>query len=382
MSTDARTGTRSDEVLGIDPNDELRPTDYDHIVRLSDHRGLFEHAARTVPRTEHGYCTDDNARLLVVTSRDRDVGPAHALSRLALTFVLDAQGFDGQIRNRMNTRECWTDRAGTDDCWGRSMWGLATAAVEHDDGLIRDRALRAFDKACRHRSPSPRSMAFASLGAADVLGRHPDHGLARSLLIDAIDVIGPIPAGDWAWPEPRLTYANAALAEAVIAAGAVLDHPSTLERGLAMLRWLLDLETAPAGHLSVVGTKGRTATTVAGPQFDQQPLEVAAMADACWRALTVTGDAAWARGVTAAEAWFRGANDAGVAMFDASSGGAYDGLHRKRPNANQGAESTLALLSTMQRARALRELTRRDLPVDDAVVDNGPVDNGPAGDRA
>jgi hypothetical protein len=34
------------------------------------------------------------------------------------------------------------------------------------------------------------------------------------------------------------------------------------------------------------------------------------------------------------------------------SGGGYDGLHPDRVNLNQGAESTLAFVSTMQRARS------------------------------
>ena len=40
-------------------------------------------------------------------------------------------------------------------------------------------------------------------------------------------------------------------------------------------------------------------------------------------------------------------------MFDDSSGGGFDGLQPDRVNLNQGAESTLAFISTMQRARSL-----------------------------
>jgi hypothetical protein len=35
-------------------------------------------------------------------------------------------------------------------------------------------------------------------------------------------------------------------------------------------------------------------------------------------------------------------------MWDPATGGGYDGLHQGAPNLNQGAESTLALISTMQ----------------------------------
>ncbi len=76
------------------------------------------------------------------------------------------------------------------------------------------------------------------------------------------------------------------------------------------------------------------------------------MADACARAEAVTGDPSWGRGVDLAIGWFLGGNDAGAVMWDAETGGGYDGLHATGPNRNQGAESTLALISTMQHARS------------------------------
>jgi hypothetical protein len=40
-------------------------------------------------------------------------------------------------------------------------------------------------------------------------------------------------------------------------------------------------------------------------------------------------------------------------MYDPHTGGGYDGLKPDGPNLNQGAESTLALVSTLQHARTL-----------------------------
>ncbi len=323
---------------------------FDHLDRLSDDRGLFEHAERTQRREDHGYCTDDNARLLVVTTREADNGAPRRLNRVALRFVLDAQGSDGRFRNRMSRAGRWTDRAGTDDCWGRSLWGLGTTAAHHSDNDTRQKARRAFDDGVRLRSRWPRAMAFAALGAADMVAYDPDHGAARALLVDALAAIGPVPPGDWSWPEPRLSYANAALAEAVIAAGAALERSADIDRGLTMLAWLLELETRQ-GHLSVNGAGGRGPGDH-GVQFDQQPIEVGAIADACWRAYSVTSDVRWSEGVTAAADWFMGVNDVGLVMFDEASGGGFDGLQPGSVNLNQGAESTLALVSTMQRARS------------------------------
>ena len=63
-------------------------------------------------------------------------------------------------------------------------------------------------------------MAFAALGAAEVLAVDASHNRARLLMLDAVTTIGPPSRDpDWPWPEPRLTYANAALAQALVAAG-------------------------------------------------------------------------------------------------------------------------------------------------------------------
>jgi hypothetical protein len=195
-------------------------------------------------------------------------------------------------------------------------------------------------------------MAFAALGAAEVLTAEPTHRRARALLGDAAAVIGtPGPDGDWPWPEARLTYANAALPEALIAAGQLLDQPQILANGLEMLEWLVDRETV-AGHLSVTPVGGASKGDASG-RFDQQPIEVAAMADACLRAAVVTGDHMWFARFHHARRWFDGANDAGVTMFDPATGGAFDGLHASGPNLNQGAESTLSLVMVRQHAEAL-----------------------------
>ena len=87
------------------------------------------------------------------------------------------------------------------------------------------------------------------------------------------------------------------------------------------------------------------------PAFDQQPIEVAALADACARAESVTGDATWRSGVELAIGWFAGNNDGSVSMSDPVTGGGFDGLTANGPNLNQGAESTLALITTMQHRR-------------------------------
>lgn len=328
------------------------PPSFAHLLSLSDEVGTFEHADHRIARRHHGYCTDDMARVLVVVARQPDAEPAVvALGATALRFLLEAQSANGAIRNRRVVGGDWTDLPGVEDCWGRALWAFGSAARFASSGQVRAQALDAFERSATQRSPFTRSMAFAALGAADVLAANPSHLEAGAVLVDTIAVIGPVPRGtSWSWPEPRLAYANAVLAEALIAAGSHLGSADAVDDGLRMLGWLLDRETTAEGHYSPTPVGGSGLADVV-PGFDQQPIEVAAMADACARAFALTGDRRWMRGLDLAIDWFAGANDAGATMWDPISGGGYDGLRADGANLNQGAESTLALLATLQHAR-------------------------------
>ncbi|MGV0769410.1 glycosyltransferase [Mycobacterium syngnathidarum] len=318
---------------------------------MTDGSGTFEHALLAEPRAENGYCTDDMARVLIVAARapgpDRDL---NRLAGVAMRFLNEAQTLSGACRNRMDSAGGWIDEPALEDSWGRCLWGLGTAAAHSDVGMVRKMAVFQFQRAAQQRSLWPRAMGFAVLGAAELLSVEPAHSAARSLLADYIAGT-PAPSGDlaWPWPESRLTYANAVLPEAMIAAGVAGDDSALCNRGLELLRWLVERETTD-DHLSVTPVGGWGAGEPR-PGFDQQPIEVAALADACARAAAVDPSAIWPQTVRAAAAWFQGANDIGELMWDPETGGGFDGLHADGVNRNQGAESTLAVLSTFQQAQ-------------------------------
>ena len=170
-------------------------------------------------------------------------------------------------------------------------------------------------------------MAFAALGAAEILTVRPDDASARALLAAAARVIGrPTGNTEWPWPESRLTYANAALPEALIAAGEHLGDERSARRRSRVARLARSTSRRRDGHLSVTPVGGWSLGETR-PGFDQQPIEVAALADACARAFRVTGDARWAEAVELAVGWFLGDNDTGTSLYEPASGGGCDGLH-------------------------------------------------------
>ena len=250
-----------------------------------------------------------------------------------------------------------SDQPGTQDCWGRALWALGTAAARGPTAGIREDSYARFGLSAQASSVWPHAMAFAALGAAEILERWRGHSGALTLLGKASAVIGTPPADPaWPWPAPRLSYANAAIAEAVIVAGWKLGQDRVLRNGLRMLEWLLAGETRD-GHLSVVPAGG-WGPGETRPAFDQQPIEVAALADACMRAAEVTGDTGWLAGVQMSVAWFLGDNDAGVPLLDEQTGGGCDGLGPVGRSRNQGAESTLAMISVLQQGRRLAAADR------------------------
>jgi hypothetical protein len=293
---------------------------FGHLLRMSDRRGTLSNAVLAEPERSSGYCTDDMARLLVVATRQPDPdGAVNGLAGLAVRYLNDAQSYAGTCRNRMDGKGNWLDEPTVGVWWGRCLWALGTAAAHSTVGLVRRVSVIQFERAAKVRSPLPEAMAYAALGAAEILSVEPDHAIARALLTACADVLS------------ESAERHPVTAEALIATGSALDRPELCRRGLEQLRALLD----------------------AASTEDRDPVEVAALADACARAAGVDAAATWPDGVRAAVSWFEGANESGAPMWDPATGGGFDRPAVDGVGPNQGAAATLAVLSTLQNGRRL-----------------------------
>jgi len=320
-----------------------------HLSRLTDDRGIFEHASGSHPRFTHGYCTDDNARLLLVAVRGNSHEPeSEVLARVATRFLLDALQPDGQMHNRLSFERMWEDQPSAEDCWGRAMWAFGAAVTRSSDTELRNRCYEGFGIGAKANPRDLRSICFAVLGAAEILSVDALHEGAQGIMFHASSVFHALSTGsnEWPWPEKRLSYANALIPDAMVACGHALGDEQLATRGLLLLRWLTELQTVDE-HLSIVPVGGLGVGESLG-RFDQQPIEVATIAYAAERALGLTGEEYWRSVIELCASWFLGNNDSGFSMIDLDSGGGYDGLEPFGVNLNQGAESTLAMLSTMQ----------------------------------
>ncbi len=149
----------------------------DHLARLTDDTGLLQHAKFTVPDRVHGYCTDDNARGLVVSTKFYDLfrsAEAERLMRIYLSFVGYAQRPDGLFHNFMNYERHFLDEAGSDDCYGRALWGLGYTMHHAPTGYL-SLAKELFERALGNlHSLNLRGRAYAMLGLYYYLQRYPE----------------------------------------------------------------------------------------------------------------------------------------------------------------------------------------------------------------
>lgn len=97
----------------------LPTPNFQHLIKLSDHTGILEHALLCAPRREHGYCVDDVARTLIVICREKSVSlKLIDLARRCLVFLNHAMRVDGKFHNRLSYQREWLDEIGSDDCQG------------------------------------------------------------------------------------------------------------------------------------------------------------------------------------------------------------------------------------------------------------------------
>lgn len=359
------------EAPAMDEADELRDAKYvippiklDHLHVLTDYTGILQHARFNVPDRNHGYCTDDNARALLLTvmlqNEVQDVDEVNRLTSIYLSFLDYAYNPENRkFRNFMNYERQWLEKEGSEDSIGRTIWALGYTAAytnvynfHHHSNHLFIRGLHAVDHLTH-----PRSIAYAILGLVPHAKVHGEPVVVQhlkklsnklySFFDDTIE-------NEWPWFEAKVSYGNSRIPHAMILAGMYFKDDRMIQRGLKILDWLIEKQFTE-GIFSPIGNDGWLTPEGKAP-FDQQPLEAHGMIDACLQAEEFTNDGTYGDYAIRAFHWFTGENDCSQPLYDFATGGCRDGLHPEGVNLNQGAESTLSwLMSLLDISFYLRE---------------------------
>lgn len=315
-----------------------------HIFRMTDDTGMFQHAKFSLPNLTEGYTTDDNARALIMAVmlyEESKKASYLALVYRYLAFILHAQNESGGFRNFMTYGRQFTEKEGSEDCFGRCLWALGfTQASSTIPQGVKEACAEAISRALPNiqKLSEVRGQAYAMIGLGYIEGTQSDillAGLAESLMIsfehNAVNE-------DWCWFENRLTYDNAVLPWALFVAYRCLGQPLLLHVAQKSLHFL-DNVSFRDGFFRAVGCQGWLLRGSKPAQYDEQPLEASTATLAHLAAYEVTDDPAMLELAEQCFAWYMGKNSLSQCIIDEESGGCYDGITAKGFNLNQGAES-------------------------------------------
>ena len=371
-AADALGATLTWPAVGVRTVEALRPVlpaapalRLDHLRRITDATGIVQFSNGGEPDLGSGYCVDDVARLAVVAAGllGHGVYPAQARAWLdsSVAFLAEAGAGPSGIRNMRAADGTWLDDPHLGDHVGRALWGLGVMAASDAPPAVRGAArdvLHELLPAVPHLR-FPRSIAYAALGLYRLPGSEVRGALRH--ITDRLDALARRAARGWRWYEPELTYDNARLPQALIAAAAALGDRGALRRALQTLDWYAGQVglAGPQPMLRNVGNRWRSSAGAVGfeglvrssgpacEEGDEQPLDATATVEALVLAWQCTDEARYARLARRAHAWFHGANRAGTPLYDQDSGGCHDGLYTDGANPNMGAESTLAYYQSL-----------------------------------
>jgi glycosyltransferase involved in cell wall biosynthesis len=346
---------------------ELPTLKLSHLSRMTDSTGVFQHAAFSVPNFSEGYCSDDNARALILAVLLGELGEdPEAVCNLSTTCAAFLHhAFDPKTRrfhNHMSFDRRWLDTQGSEDCQGRTLWALGVVVGRSPFRSFQMLAGQLFASALPSLTEftSPRAWAFGLIGIHEYLRRLSGDSLVNqtreTLTCRLMELLERTSTPPWRWFEDELSYDNAKLAHALILSGSATGQQDVFEKGLDALRWLNEIQISEIGHFRPIGSNGFYSRGGPRATFDQQPIEAQAMVSACLEAYRATADVWWYEQAQRAFDWFIGWNDLGLELYSPETGGCGDGLHVDRVNGNQGAESTLAFLLSLAEMRIARNM--------------------------
>ena len=347
---------------------KLPAINLDHLVRMTDHTGIVEHAVFVVPNYPEGYSTDDNARALIVAILLEElgisipVGFSDLASRYLAFLWLAFDHTTKRFRNCLSYERQWQEPEGSEDSHGRAVWALGTVLGRSKNAGLRGAAGRLFELAvpAAVEFRSPRACAFTLLGLDEYLDSFPGDraalNAANALADRLLESYRANSSNDWKWFEQTLAYSNARLPQALIRVGKRTANDAMLSAGLDAMDWLVKIQRCETkGHFVPIGSHGFYSKKTEKARFDQQPIEACAVVSACLQAYRATGKGHWRKEAWTVFNWFLGDNDLQIALYDPTTGGCRDGLHPDRANENQGAESTLSFLMALLEMRKLED---------------------------
>jgi len=337
---------------------DLPEINLNHLNNLTDDTGIFQHSKYSIPNRNYGYTTDDNARAVIVALKMCNLFKNECVLPMLVKYLsFLSASYDEKkenVRNYLSFDRKWNNSKTSEDSHGRLIWALGNLIYQPPGEEMGHFAIELLHNSLKkvRLFSSPRAWAFSILGIIKYLNQYPGDKNARNLNDELahklIELFRKNSSDNWIWGEDVVSYENARLPQALLEEGRFIGNKEMEEWGLNALKWLIDVQTNKTnGYLSVIGNKGWFRRNEEKAKFDQQPVEVLALIDACYEAYLCTGDDFFLNKMNWAFRWFLGQNALEESLYNPKTGGCKDGLLPTGANKNEGAESLLSWLLSL-----------------------------------
>lgn len=338
----------------------LPEVNLNHLKNLTDDTGILQHAAYSIPNPNEGYCTDDNVRALLVSVMYKLIYNDNSIDSYInkyLMFVYYSFNKEtGLFRNFMSYDRKWLEDSGSKDSNGRVIFTLGYLIKNVNSQSILGLVNSLFEQSIKNmvNFDSPRAISYIIIGCVFYLNKFSGASEIKNIcniLIERLhNYYTNTRTNDWRWYEDHLTYVNSRMPQAMLMAGHYKNDKKIIADALESLEWLYEkLYDEEKNCLSLVGNEGWYKKGGTKSKYDQQPVEIPGIIDACFLAFLITKDDKWINRLSVAFTWFLGNNERQEPLCDFATGACYDGLTINMVNQNQGAESTLSWLQSLLR---------------------------------
>ena len=313
---------------------------YQHF-QMTDETGILQFSRLDQPDPYSGHTLDDNARALILSIFMEE---GQGLASKYLAFMDRCQQEDGSWSN-LFIKGRYSSLINSEDSIGRALLALSIGNSRSNWEDIKNwcRDLLQLNLPAGHFYLTPSHCLYpASIGHWKCSQKGPYLTAMAEYLLKFYK--NSKRAG-WYWFEDYMTYCNGILPQSMIAVYEITGEKRYLKAGLETLNFLNDTLFRD-GYLNIIGNRGWYHRGKAIPVFDQQPVDAASTAFACYQAYTITAKSEYLELARKAHAWYFGANIHGLSLYNENSGGCYDALTPSGVNLNQGAEAVLSLLLT------------------------------------
>ncbi len=336
-----------------------------HLINLTDDYGIVQFAKHSIPDKTSGYTLDDNARALITTVLHNNLFNSQnslKLAKIYLRFLENSQEENGNFKNNHENENI---DIYSEDSFGRAIWALGFTINKTNNPELREKAKILFDKAYDliEGVSSPRAKAFLLIGLSYYYKQHFDSKILskiRKIADSLVELYEKQSSDNWTWFEPYLTYSNAKLPEALFLTYEITQNKRYLEVAEKTLKFLSEL-LIDDEQLSLIGHNGWFNRGGERAFFDQQPIDASAMVYVYLTAYLVTKKREYYDNAVLSFNWFLGKNHIKQMIYNAVTGGCFDGLNHNSVNLNQGAESTIAyLMSRLYLEETKKEKSKKE----------------------